>query len=81
MDILEGAGLQENVQVGHPVLAKFAQVCSGRGPGAEVWLEGQVLVGHAGVWCTVVARSLPIGWGRGMQWQGTEADGLEGADL
>lgn len=51
--------------MGHPVLAKFAQVCCGKRPGADAWLEGSCTQKNAGAWCAVATRSLPVGFGRG----------------
>ena len=38
--VLEEVGLKENVGVWNLVLARFVQVCCGRGAGAEAWPEG-----------------------------------------
>lgn len=57
--MLEESGVWEEAEAGHRWLARFAQLCSGRG--AEVWLEGGMSAGECVVGCAVSKLSSE-GW-------------------
>ena len=49
---------QEDIGLGHAVLARIAQVCYEKGSGAKAWLEGPCPQENVGASCTVLASYL-----------------------